>query len=116
MPSQTEIGSDDVRIDEPTLRRDLRRAIDDAARDGVEAAILFGSRARGDARSDSDWDVLVLLEDTEDVATERMAIRQALFDIGRRNGAKVQPVIMRWSDIHDNVGLMRNVASEGVPL
>ena len=25
-------------------------------------AILFGSRARGDARSDSDWDVLILLD------------------------------------------------------
>ena len=25
-------------------------------------AILFGSRARGNARSDSDWDVLILLD------------------------------------------------------
>jgi predicted nucleotidyltransferase len=27
--------------------------------------ILFGSRARGDARPDSDWDVLILLDKQE---------------------------------------------------
>ncbi len=29
----------------------------------LEAVVLFGSRARGDARADSDWDLLVLLRD-----------------------------------------------------
>jgi len=29
----------------------------------LEAVVLFGSRARGDAREDSDWDLLVLLHD-----------------------------------------------------
>ena len=30
--------------------------------------LLFGSRARGDARSDSDWDILVVLQDNADEA------------------------------------------------
>jgi len=30
--------------------------------------LLFGSRARGDARSDSDWDILVVLPDNADEA------------------------------------------------
>ncbi len=34
-----------------------------------EAVLLFGSRARGTAKQDSDWDVLVLLPDDAD---ERM--------------------------------------------
>ena len=44
---------------------DKMQALTDTARrvmpEGGEA-YLFGSRARGEARSDSDWDVLVLLD------------------------------------------------------
>ena len=32
----------------------------------LERAVLFGSRARGDARSESDYDVAVFLRDYED--------------------------------------------------
>ena len=41
------------------FRRDVVRALPDA----VEDVILFGSRARGDAQADSDYDVAVLLRD-----------------------------------------------------
>ena len=38
-----------------------RRALDDALPGGVKAVVLFGSRARGDASADSDYDLAVLL-------------------------------------------------------
>jgi uncharacterized protein len=38
-----------------------RRALDRALPGGVEAVVLFGSRARGDAGDDSDYDLAVLL-------------------------------------------------------
>lgn len=38
-----------------------RRALDRALPGAVEAVILFGSRARGDARDDSDYDLAVLM-------------------------------------------------------
>jgi predicted nucleotidyltransferase len=38
-----------------------RRALDRALPGGVEAVVLFGSRARGDATADSDYDLAVLL-------------------------------------------------------
>ena len=41
--------------------------------------ILFGSRARGDARQDSDWDILVLTDLKEDFNTKNL-FRKALFE------------------------------------
>jgi len=48
----------------------------------LERVILFGSHARGDARPDSDIDVLVVLEGPVDIMTEarrtsRLALRAA---------------------------------------
>jgi hypothetical protein len=41
----------------------FRRAVEAAFGDKVERVVLFGSRARGDARPDSDWDVAVFLKE-----------------------------------------------------
>jgi len=46
-----------------------------------EMVILFGSHARGDARPDSDVDLLVVLEADGCVSEQRLDIRQALHDI-----------------------------------
>jgi len=43
--------------------------------------ILFGSRARGDARDDSDYDILVILDEVEDRRAMRIRIRGALDDL-----------------------------------
>ncbi|MCY4463182.1 MAG: nucleotidyltransferase domain-containing protein [Albidovulum sp.] len=45
-------------IAEPDLREAAARTLD--AMPGAEAVLLFGSRARGGARPDSDWDVAVV--------------------------------------------------------
>jgi uncharacterized protein len=46
-----------------------------------ERIILFGSHARGDARPDSDVDLLVVLAANGSVREQRLAIRRALHDI-----------------------------------
>ncbi|OGN87654.1 MAG: hypothetical protein A2X23_09940 [Chloroflexi bacterium GWC2_73_18] len=43
--------------------------------------ILFGSRARGDARDDSDYDILVILDEVEHRRAMRIRIRGALDDL-----------------------------------
>jgi predicted nucleotidyltransferase len=42
--------------------------------------ILYGSRARGDERSDSDWDLLILVNSKADLDYE-MVFRHKLFDL-----------------------------------
>jgi len=43
--------------------------------------ILFGSRARGDFREDSDWDFLILLEKEDITKAEKERIRERLYEI-----------------------------------
>ena len=43
--------------------------------------ILFGSRARGDFREDSDWDVLILTDNDEANFRFKKKIRKELFDL-----------------------------------
>ena len=48
----------------------------------IEKMVIFGSRARGDAKPDSDWDVLVITDsDIPFIKRQSFALRQ----IGQRN-------------------------------
>ena len=45
-----------------------------------ERVILFGSQARGDARENSDWDLLVLLNKKGEITSEEDALYGYPFD------------------------------------
>ena len=50
---------------DPALSR-CRAALDEIYGDQIERVVLFGSRARGDAQADSDYDVAVFLKQLPD--------------------------------------------------
>lgn len=52
---------------------------------------LYGSRARGDNRPDSDWDVLILLDKERVTERDHEEIAFPLYDLGIDNGALVSP-------------------------
>ncbi len=60
--------------------QDIKKAIKEIVRHHAPEAevILYGSRARGDAQPDSDWDVLILFPEKPDKSKE-LAIRRALY-------------------------------------
>ncbi len=70
---------------DPILTR-FRAALAETYGDRLERAVLFGSRARGDARADSDYDIAVFLRDMPDRAAElnRLAdiSTSLLYDLG----------------------------------
>ena len=84
---------------------------------GAEA-ILFGSRARGDARADSDWDILILID--KDKATEADFAKYAypFVNFGWSVGEQINPVIYSYSDwARRNFTLFyKNVQNEGLSL
>jgi len=70
--------------------RDYKRAVERAL-PGVERVILFGSRARGQARADSDYDVAVVVRDLLD----HRRVRRALSDLAYEhilNGFFIRPI------------------------
>jgi predicted nucleotidyltransferase len=100
---------------DPTLRR-LRGALDALYGDRIERVVLFGSRARGDAGEDSDYDLAVFLHDLTDRWHEldRLADLRADFleDTGIFIDAKPYPA----GAYRDRTSLMREIRREGVDL
>jgi len=57
----------------------------------IERVLLYGSRARGDASTDSDYDVAVFLKELSDRWAEADKIAIATTDILRETGAVFTP-------------------------
>lgn len=64
-------------VDDPLLKR-FRATLSELYGERLERVMLYGSRARGDAREDSDYDVAVFLHDMPD----RIAELYRLADLG----------------------------------
>jgi predicted nucleotidyltransferase len=82
----------------------------------LRAAWLFGSAARGDARPDSDIDVLVIL-DAADAATLRKVYTVA-DRLSRRNRVDLSIKVLDEREYAQESGspFLRNVKAEGVAL
>ena len=69
----------------PMCQPDVLRCVVDRTREvfpRAERVLLFGSRARGDARPDSDYDLLVVVPDLPARAGRSVALRLALRGLG----------------------------------
>ncbi len=99
-------------IVDPVLIR-FRAALDRVYGDRVERVVLFGSRARRDARPDSDYDVAVFLKDFADRWDEVNRIADIATDIMDETGAFVHAMPYRAGTYFDRTPLMHEVRREG---
>lgn len=67
--------------------------------DGIRAAVIHGSYARGSMRSDSDIDVLVVTEG------DRRAASRAVRSAGRRLGREVDATVMTLDGFRDLIAI-----------
>jgi uncharacterized protein len=83
----------------------------------VERLILFGSKARGEDRSDSDIDLLVLTREELD-RRQKSAVVYALFDLEMELGVMLSPVIIEAEEWEHGVSqalpLRKEVDRDGV--
>ena len=65
--------------------------------DGADA-ILFGSRARGDARSDSDWDILILISGARANGDDFANYAYPFVEYGWSVEEQINPLIYSYED------------------
>lgn len=66
--------------------------------DPTATAILFGSRATGKARKDSDWDILILLDRATVSFKDRQSFRHSLYDVELETGELISSLIYSSQD------------------
>ena len=97
---------------DPILVR-FRAALADAYGERIERVVLFGSRARGDARPDSDYDVAVFLKAFAGVVEEMGPIAEIETDILMDAGAVINALPLRAGAYRERTGLMTELRREG---
>jgi predicted nucleotidyltransferase len=78
--------------------------------------ILYGSRARGDERPDSDWDILILTNNAADIVTERK-FRNKLYDLELETGEALSVFVYSkndWQTRQRITPFFHNVSQEGI--
>lgn len=95
------------------IRAILKRVAPDAE------TILYGSEARGDARADSDVDLLILVDGDSMTLAEEEAITLPLYELELKTGISISPVVMLkklWENRPFKTPFYINVMNEGIVL
>jgi predicted nucleotidyltransferase len=101
---------------DPILKR-FRAAVNEIYGDRVARVVLFGSRARGEARPDSDYDVAVFLRDMPDQPAEMNRLADLATDILYNGGPFIHAMPYPAGFYNDErMPLMYAIRAEGIDL
>lgn len=108
-------------MNQSTTLQNIREGIDKILANILplkSSAILFGSRARGDARNDSDWDVLILLDKDHITQSDIDEVSYPIRELGWKLDAMVNPIMYTMKDWNSKsfTPFYKNVMREGVAI
>jgi uncharacterized protein len=102
-------------IDDPVLVR-FRQAVHEAYGGKLERVTLFGSRARGDAVPDSDYDIAVFIHDPDSFNDEAVRLAAIGTSILYDMGAVINPLPFQAGAHQKRTGLMAELRRDGIDL
>ena len=102
-------------LDDPVLSR-FRAAVNEIYGDRVERVVLFGSRARGDTKPDSDYDIAVFLEDVGTFTDESSRLAAVSTDILLDTGAVISATPFPAGAYRERTGFMHELRKDGLDL
>ena len=103
-------------VNERTFLKEYKRRARAVLPKRVVKVVLYGSRARGDAEVESDWDVAVFLKDAPQ-AEDRRLLSGVAFDIGlENNGVFIQTLALPISSVSEDSIFMERVRRDGVEI
>ena len=102
-------------MDRQELLAEIKRRLTAAHGDRLRGIVLYGSQARGDARWDSDIDLLVLLEDPVDCWRDLERNIEALYPLSSALNRRISPKPVSSAEYETiDCPLFRNARREGV--
>lgn len=119
MHNTTLLRTDPESTTVPALRLFLRQL---EGRYPISHAYLFGSRARGDFKPDSDADLAILLRGQPgDFLATKLALADVAYDVLLETGLRIQPLPIweeEWAhpESYSNPRLLINIRQEGLSL
>jgi predicted nucleotidyltransferase len=102
-------------LTDPVLAR-FRSAVTELYGERAERVILFGSRARGDAKPDSDYDIAVFLRDGGTFTDESARLAAVGTDILFETGAVISATPFPVGADHERTGFMHELRTDGLGL
>jgi predicted nucleotidyltransferase len=101
---------------DPILQR-FRAALDQHYGSRIERVVLYGSRARGDAKPDSDYDIALFLEDLSDRWQEVRRLVEIEHAIRDETGADIHTLPYPAGSWRDSASpLMHEIRNDGLDL
>lgn len=107
-----------MKTDTGTIISLLRRIKKEIFPEGKGEVFLYGSRARGNATKDSDWDLLILTDDSLESSDPFLSFAFPFAELGWKVGEQITPIHYtrsQWASFI-TTPFYQNVIKDAIPL